>query len=47
MLKDILQKTIISFAKLRSEVKGRKIVNFTQAFQRARYIVVIMPRKIE
>ncbi len=47
MFKDIIQKAIIAFAKLRSEIKGRKIVNFTQAFQRAKYIVVIMPRKTE
>lgn len=47
MLKDNIQKIIIAFAKLRSGVKRRKIVNFTQAFQRARYIAIIMPRKTE
>jgi len=47
MIKSLTQSIILAFAKLRSGIKGRKIVNFTQAFQRARYIVVIMPRKVE
>lgn len=44
-MKTLLQKLIIAFAKLKSGVRGRKIVNFTQAFQRARYIAIIMPRE--
>ncbi|CUS79508.1 hypothetical protein JGI3_01742 [Candidatus Kryptobacter tengchongensis] len=46
-MKNLFQKIIIAFAKLRSGVRGKKIVNFTQAFQRARYIAVIMPREKE
>lgn len=46
-MRTLLQNLIIAFAKLRSGVRGRKIVNFTQAFQRARYIAIIMPREKE
>jgi len=38
---------LLTYAKFRYGIRGGKIVNFTQAFQRARYIVVIMPRKKE
>ncbi len=47
MFKSLIQSTVLTFAKLRNEFKGRKLVNFTKAFQRARYIVIIMPRKME
>jgi hypothetical protein len=46
-MRKLAQKFFLYIAKLRSEVKGKKIINFTQAFQRARYIVVIMPREKE
>jgi hypothetical protein len=42
-----IQSILLTYAKFRYGIMGGKIVNFTQAFQRARYIVVIMPRKKE
>lgn len=47
MLRKLAQSLILTLAKLKSEMKGKKIVNFTKSFQRARYIVVVMPRKFE
>lgn len=47
MLKSLIQFIILAFAKLRNKFGRHKIVNFTRAFQRARYIVIIMPRKME
>jgi len=44
MLIKTIQSILLTYAKFRYGIKGNKIVNFTQAFQRARYIVIIMPR---
>ncbi len=42
-----IQLILLTYAKFRYGIRRDKIVNFTQAFQRARYIMVIMPRKKE
>jgi hypothetical protein len=47
VLMKAIQSILLTYAKFRHGIRGGKIVNFTQAFQRARYIVVIMPRKKE
>lgn len=47
MVKELIQSVIFTFARLKSKVRGRKIVNFTQVFQRARYIAIVMPRELE
>jgi len=47
MLMKAIKLILLTYAKFRYGIRGGKIVNFTQAFQRARYIVVIMPRKKE